>query len=226
MKKAIAMMIVFSSMLFACYNNAADMSNEYSLDYEQTAQIAAVDTYTVKMRLKVPRIYNNTQSLGSRKYQSQLVVGKMQLMYTKDGRLADVRFMQFVNKTHKMSNGKNVIYNTDLAENFYPRFNAIGSNKTGKFKTASVCFSIAAEPSYNIGEMNEDNGLYLVLSGKGKLSSYKLKSMSGYASGTIGCGCMAYGHKSPTRRIGYYGATDEVDDVAAVYGTWTARLDN
>ena len=37
MKKAIAMMIVFSSMLFACYNNAADMSNKYSLDYEQTA---------------------------------------------------------------------------------------------------------------------------------------------------------------------------------------------
>lgn len=148
----------------------------------------------------------------------------MQLCYDKTGQLVDVQFKNLVNKKHKLSNGKYVTYTTKLDSAVYPRFNCIGSNKTKVFNTASVCFSIAAEPSYNIGEMNEDNGLYLVLAGKGKISKKQLKTLSGYAAGTIGCGCMAYGHISPTRMLGFWGATDIVDDVAAVHGTWTAKL--
>ena len=68
----------------------------------------------------------------------------------------------------KLSNGKYVSYGrTALDKLIWPRFNAIGSNKTGKFKTASICFYIAAEPSYNIGEFDEDNALYVMLAGKG-----------------------------------------------------------
>lgn len=129
-----------------------------------------------------------------------------------------------MNKNHKIS-GRNIVYTTALSYSPYPRFSAIGSNKTGKFNVASVCFGIEAEPSYNIGYMNEDNGLYLTLSGKGKLAKNKFKQASGYAAGTIGCGCSAYGHTSPTRKIGYHGTTDVVDDVAAVHGRWSMKLE-
>lgn len=46
--------------------------------------------------------------------------------------------------------------------------------------------------------------------------------MRGFAAGTLGCGCKAYGHVSPTRQAGWNGATDKVDDVAAVSGQWIA----
>lgn len=183
-----------------------------------------VQNYSLKLRLNVPRIYNNNNSLGSRKYQMQTITGTMQLCYASDGQLIDVKFNNLINKSHKLSNGKHITYSTKLDSIVYPRFNLIGSNKTKKFNTASICFSIAAEPSYNIGEMNEDNGLYIVLSGKGKLVNNKLKHMSGYVAGTIGCGCSAYGHTSPTRVLGYFGFIDYVDDVAAVYGSWSAKL--
>lgn len=93
----------------------------------------------------------------------------MQLCYDDRCELVDVRFKNLVNKTHKMSNGVNVSYDAFLTDVVFPKFNCIGSNKTEEFNIASVCFSIAAEPSYNIGEMNEDNGLYIVLAGKGKI---------------------------------------------------------
>ena len=84
-----------------------------------------------------------------------------------------------------------------------------------------------AEPSYNIGEIDEDTSLYIMMSGKGNINaSGKILAASGYASGTMGCGCNAYGHKSPTRKIGKYGATDFVDDVASVYGHWRLKAIN
>ena len=217
MKKIITMMLAVGSMLFMSMSAISQTS-------ENVTNIVEVENYSLKLRLNVPRIYNNNESLGSRKYQSQLVVGTMQLYYDKSGQLVDVQFKNLVNKKHKLSNGKYVTYTTKLDSTVYPRFNCIGSNKTKEFNTASVCFSIAAEPSYNIGEMNEDNGLYLVLAGKGKISKKQLKSLSGYATGTIGCGCMAYGHVSPTRMLGFWGATDIVDDLAAIHGTWSAKL--
>lgn len=194
--------------------------------YDQQSKIAAIDTYALTMRLSVPRIYNNTQSLGSRKYQSQLVKGKMLMLYNKSGDLVDVQFTNMVNKTHKLSNGKYVTYDrTFLDTTIWPRFNAIGNNKTEKFKTASICFYIAAEPNYNIGEFDEDNALYVMLAGKGTFHSKQLhlNSATGKVTGTLGCGCMAYGHKSPTRKITFYGPGKEVDDVAAVFGTWSIK---
>ena len=196
-------------------------------DYEEPqVEVAAIDTYKFNMRLAVPRIYDNNQSLGSRKYQSQTIKGEMLLMYGKDAKLVDVQFTNMVNKTHKLSNGKNVTYDRTYIDTYvWPRFNAIGSNKTGKFKTASICFYLAAEPSYNIGEFDEDNALYVMLAGKGTFHSKQLhlKSASGKVAGTLGCGCMAYGHKSPTRKITFYGPGKEVDDVAAVFGTWSIK---
>ena len=196
-------------------------------DYEEPqVEVAAIDTYKFNMRLAVPRIYDNNQSLGSRKYQSQTIKGEMLLMYGKDAKLVDVQFTNMVNKTHKLSNGKNVTYDRTYIDTYvWPRFNAIGSNKTGKFKTASICFYLAAEPNYNIGEFDEDNALYIMLAGKGSFHSKQLhlNSASGKVAGTLGCGCMAYGHKSPTRKITFYGPGKEVDDVAAVYGTWSIK---
>lgn len=88
-----------------------------------------------------------------------------------------------------------------------------------------MSFAIAAEPSYNIGEFDEDNALYVMLAGRGTfLKRTVLKYATGYLAGTLGCGCHSYGHVSPTRKIGWNGPTDEVDDVAAVFGNWKLRL--
>ncbi len=224
MKKLILTLALAISVGFGV-NLAANVDDEY--DYEEPqVEVAAVDTYIFTMHLAVPRIYDNAQSLGSRKYQSQTIKGEMLMMYGKDAKLVDVQFTNMVNKTHKLSNGKYVSYGrTTLDTIIWPRFNAIGSNKTGKFKTASICFYIAAEPSYNIGEFDEDNALYVMLAGKGAFHSKQLhlKSASGKVAGTLGCGCMAYGHKSPTRKITFYGPGKEVDDVAAVFGTWSIK---
>lgn len=148
----------------------------------------------------------------------------MHLGFSKDGWLCDVKFSSFVNKTHRLSNGKNVTYDVELAPNgFGPCFNAIGNNKTKVFKTASICFSLAAEPSYNIGQVDEETSLYITLGGKGTIANGGIKSARGNASGTLGCGCAAYGHVSPTRTIGVNGPTSQVSDIGAVFGTWTLK---
>lgn len=149
----------------------------------------------------------------------------MILGFSSSGELVDVAFNDMVNKSHKLSNGSNVTYDAKLDYNsYFPRFNAIGNNKTNSFKTASICFSIVAEPSYNIGELDEDTSLYITLAGKGTIGSFgKIKAVRGYVAGTLGCGCMAYGHISPTRTIGYNGATDNVTDVASVFGIWSMK---
>lgn len=131
-----------------------------------------------------------------------------------------------MNKTHKLQDGANVTYTVSIdSDAYFPRFNAIGSNKTNEFNTATICLPIVAEPSYNIGELNDDTSLYVTLSGQGKLASDgKVKIANGYVAGTIGCGCKAYGHISPTRKIGIDGPTGQVDDVAATYGRWRMRF--
>ena len=150
----------------------------------------------------------------------------MVLEFDINGKLCNVEFKDMINKTHKLSNGQNVTYKAILDENgYFPRFCAIGSNKTNRFSTASICFSLAAEPNYNIGEFDEDTSLFVTCSGKGKFNpNGKLKTVKGYASGTLGCGCMAYGHTSPTRTIGKDGPTDNVTDVASVFGTWSMKI--
>ena len=216
---------------------------------------SVTDVYTLKLKVRVPRIYDNTKSLGYRKYQWQAIVGELHITYQvncdgeEDYSRPKIEVKNLVNKTHKM-NGKNITYsclvnNDGETEGPMTRVNVIGNNKTDVFKQASVCFYMDAKPSYSIGADDEDNSLLITLGGEGTVancnwypyygyyccgSQYRkyyqkiqvINKLKGYLSGTLGCGCKAYGHKSPTRVMGYDGHTDMVDDVAAVYGQWRA----
>ena len=172
-----------------------------------------VDVYDLKMSVKVPRIYNNNTSLGYRKYQSQRITGELRLIYNDQFSRPTIIVTNLVNNTHKMSNGANVRYSVTVDEGTYvfPRINLIGNNRTDVFKTASVCFYIDAEPSYNKGDDDEDNSLLVTMAGTGKTSTSKVKgariisTMTGNLAGTLGCGCRAYGHTSPTRLAGPFG---------------------
>lgn len=113
---------------------------------------SAKDVFDFKMTLKVPRVYNNERSLGFRKYQKQIIKGEMVFDYDQDGSLTNVQFRNVYNKTHKLSSGNNVTYDTKIDPDvMYPRFVAIGDNRKRKFNVPSVCFFLVAEPSYNIG---------------------------------------------------------------------------
>lgn len=188
------------------------------------ASADVTDVYKLKMRLKVPRVYNNTQSLGYRKPQSQLLEGYLLVTYKDEDSRPSFAISNLYNKTHKI-NGVCVKYTTYISESTFPRLNVIGDNKTEKFSRPTMVLGIEADPSYNIGDLTEDNTLILTLSGFGttkKIGGYQVvKSVSGNAAGQLGCGCMAYSHVSPTRLWWWYGPVlDMTDDVAAVYGTW------
>jgi len=189
------------------------------------------DVYDLKLALNIPRIYNNNSSLGYRKYQRQKITGYMYVTYTDSDSNAIIEIDQLVNKTHKI-NGKNITYKCRVNDDvLFRRWVYVGDNKTKKFETPSVVFYLEAEPSYNIGEVDEETSLYVTIAGAGKSTTKKIKGcrvpdkLKGYVTGTLGCGCRAYGHVSPTRLIGpcsaYYSS---VTDVASVYGTWTATL--
>lgn len=215
---------LFKTMLASAAAAALPAAMQSAAAEEECSEAETWQSYDLRLSLYIPRIYNNNESNGYRKYQRQVITGKLFLGFSFNGELVDYKFSSFINNTHKLSNGKNVTYRVELDKDAcWPRFNAIGSNKTGLFKTASVCFAIGAEPSYNIGEYDEDTSLFITLAGKGKVSKSGRLTVSGYAAGSLGCGCMAYGHISPTRRIGKYGATAAVVDVAAVHGTWRMK---
>jgi len=179
---------------------------------------AVTDVYKFSMSMKIPQVVNNTQSLGERKYQAQRFEGWLYVRYKTNG-TAEIRIEGLVNKTFKVG-GSCVTYKVYVDENAV--WNLIGSNRTGKFKKPSVCISIEAQPSYVYSyKPTDDNSLVLTLSGNGS----SRKALSGYASGTLGCGCHDYGHVSPTRVMGPYGLPlDIVHDMASAYGTWKARL--
>lgn len=207
------------------------MSSTSSLESKGQDQQSAFEAiawrrYRIKIMLKVPRVIDNTSSLGSRKYQTQNILGYVKLGFSSAGDLVDVSFSNMTNKSHKLSNGKNVTYDAVIDYSKHvTKFNVIGDNKTKVFRKASVCFSIAAEPSYNIGDIDEETSLYITLAGDGTVDARgRLLQVNGYVAGTLGCGCKAYGHTSPTRTLGYNGATSHVDDVAAVFGRWAMRL--
>lgn len=188
-----------------------------------TALCQTVDTYKFTMNLRVPRIYDNMASKGYRKLQPQRLAGELQFVY-KDNGTVKVRVRNLVNKTHKI-NGVPISYVCyDYPYDYHnPLVVGIGSNKTGKFKQGGADFSFQADPSYNIGGVDEDNTLILELSGYGTLRGNTLKNLRGSVKGKIGCGCRAYGHVSPTRL--YLGwLTDYVWDIAPVYGTFTAHF--
>ena len=182
-----------------------------------------VDTYSFKMNLKVPRIYNNGESLGYRKLEPQKLVGELQFIYNDDGSV-NVKVNKLENRTHK-ENGVPILYTCyDFPyENHNPLVVGIGSNKTGKFKQGGAEFAFQADPSYNIGGLDEDNTLMLELAGYGSLNGDVLKNLRGSVKGQIGCGCRAYGHVSPTRLfLGWL--TGIVWDIAPVYGTFSAKF--
>lgn len=170
--------------------------------------------YKLTMKLKVPRIYDNMQSLGSRKVQSQTVCG---YVYVDKDNLDEsgepaVFVRDVFNKTHKVG-GANVTYRDSDATDVMYRY--IGNNKTGAFKKPCCKFSLDLDPSYNIGYDEPDNTLVIQLSGQGSSD----KRIRGSITGQIGCGCKAYGHVSPTRTV-----DRRVNDIAPLYGSFTMAL--
>lgn len=177
------------------------------------AATRGAELWSLKMRLYVPRVYDNATSQGYRKYQVQTIRGEFVVAPVRDSE-PDIRFEWLENATHKV-NGRRVEYAAE--PNGAVLWHAVGDNKTGKFTTRSVVLPIEAMPSYAIGPApNEDNSLLVTLAGRGSASGRMLR---GYVSGQLGCGCYEYGHVSPTRIWG----TDRVVDTAAVFGTWTAK---
>ena len=173
------------------------------------------EVYSLRMYLKVPQVLNNSLSTGRRVYTKQRLEGEMHVTYAGDS--VNIAVLGLVNKNFQVV-GKNVEYQvyTDMT-----CWNLIGNNRTDTFRKPSVCFSMEAQPSYVWSwEPDSDNSFVLTLSGLG--TSYRI--LHGYVSGTQGCGCTAYGHKSPTRRMGPCGRPMHVSDVAATLGTWRAKL--
>jgi len=168
--------------------------------------------YKVTMHLKVPRVYDNTQSLGYRRTQSQIISGYLSVNKgCGDLHEPEINAYDFVNKTHKVSR-KNVTYGDAVADEVMWRY--IGSNRTGVFRCTNVKLRLDLDPSYNIGADEPDNALIITLAGYGSSE----KTIKGSVTGQIGCGCTAYGHISPTRMIDWM-----VSDITPLCGTFSMR---
>ena len=115
----------------------------FSVVMAANAQI--VDTYSCTMRLNVPRIYNNMESLGYRRYQPQTLKGELMFIYS-DSREIIVKVKGLENRTHKI-NGSRVTYKCyDWPyDDNQVLVVGIGSNKTGKFTQGGASFSFVAE---------------------------------------------------------------------------------
>lgn len=206
-------------------NKKAILSALFAIFAMTTASATIVDTYLFTMRLNIPRVYDNMQSLGYRKYQPQTLKGELLFIYTDSGETI-VKVKDLENRTHKV-NGKRVTYTCYdyLYNDNGVLVVGVGSNKTLKFTQGGASFSFVADPSYNIGIVQEDNSLYLELSGHGTLKGDVLKNLKGSVRGRIGCGCYDWGHVSPTRLfLGYL--TNIVYDVAPLDGTFRATFKN
>lgn len=178
--------------------------------------------YKVTMHLHVPRVYNNTQSLGYRKPQRQVIIGyvsvdkDMAAQPDEEGNVSgepEIYAYSFYNRTHKVAGSQVTYADQSLADDVMWRY--IGNNKTGVFKRTCIKFSLDLNPSYNIGADEPDNTLVIQLSGIGKSE----KLIRGSVTGQIGCGCFAYGHVSPTRDI-----QGNVQDITPLYGRFTMKL--
>lgn len=169
------------------------------------------ELWEVRFLLMVPRVFDNTQSKGYRKYEIEQVRGFFKVWPDTACGEPAIEFVSLENLKHKV-NGKPVTYDC-IVEN--PQWHGIGSNRTCQFNTRSVNFQLIAEPSYAIGtEPTEDNSLILTVAALGTE-----RLLQGYAAGQQGCGCAEYGHTSPTR----IWKTNTVRDTAAVYGQFRAR---
>ena len=188
------------------------------------------DTYKWCANLRIPKVIDNTGSMGKRKYVTQKLRGEMVVRWSAEG-LEGIEFRNMVNRSHKIG-GVPITYQCEVGDyTVEKRFVWVGNNKTSEFKTPALTAYVQAIPSYSVAEdPQEDDSLWFLMSGKG--ASVKngggcrvAKSLSGKIAGQIGCGCSAYGHTSPTR-VGSICGADlcTVTDVAPVYGSWSARL--
>lgn len=225
------MFFVGSAILGSLQEVGGDMSKfliAMSLAFVWTFQSisSTVDVYDFKARINVPRVYDNANSEGYRKFQMQTLEGRIEIEYGEEFQ-PSISLVGLVNKTHKV-NGENVTYKClTNDERLYRRMNFIGSNKTGKFRTPAICIFVEAYPSYAVESQEEDNSLYFVMSGKGSsttcMGARIPKTIRGNIAGTIGCGCTGYGHISPTRVLGKCGVSELVDDVCPLYGTFIMK---
>lgn len=223
---------LFVSSLLAVFAFSPSHSDSGSFGYYgecdsgESCRVIAKDVYDLKITLKVPQVRNNSSSAGTRKIERQTIVGNFSVLWKENGTFS-FETDGLYNRNFKIG-GKNVTYKGQPGDAIiYPKFNYIGNNRTEKFKVPCLTFSLTLEPSYAIEKMNEDNSFYLVLSGYGtsfvKSGNRIAKKLSGNASGSQGCGCMDYGHKSPTREASAYGFTDKAADVVSTHGTWSIR---
>jgi hypothetical protein len=176
-------------------------------------EVSDIVRYAVAMTLHVPRVYDNTQSLGRRVYRTQRLTGVAVVSHVDDEVEPDVTLC-LTNRAHKVD-GKCVDYECDV---WSARWHVIGDNRTDVFRKASIALELEATPSYirdaDFSKLSADDTLILTLAGSGTK-----KYVSGYVTGTIGCGCYQFGHVSPTRSLFSW----DVVDVAAVYGRFTMR---
>ena len=172
--------------------------------------LGVVDTYDLRLSLYIPQVKNNSTSEGTRAYQRQTLKGTVKIDYS--GNTPEITIPALTNYTYYVNNVP-VTYATTVT---YANWVYLGNNATEVFKVPCMSLDLEAEPSYAKIEANSDNSLYLTVSGRGAT----VKRIRGYATGRIGCGCTDYGHISPTRLVGPYGALDYVIDVAPVYGNW------
>lgn len=186
-----------------------------------------VDSYDFYMRLKIPAIKNNLDSLGSRELKWQRIYGTVHIGYVSPQSEPVVWLDGLYNRDYKIG-GKNVTYQPAVTK---ASLHAIGSNLTQKFKVVMPSMEMTLNPSYNIGDDEPDNTLILKLAGDGSA-----KKMTGYVTGDVGCGCYAYGHTSPTRivywpwvssrYVSYYGRWFYpcVVDIAPTYGRFVMKF--
>lgn len=183
------------------------------------------DTYDLDMRLRLPQVFDNMKSRGYRKYQTQRVTGKVVVRYSDDDGRVTFSFENLVNHTFKVG-GRKVTYESPDDES--PNWVYIGNNGTGVFKTPCAKFCLECEPSYVEG-LTDDSALILTCAGFGSSAMWKCcripAVITGYASGTLGCGCAYYGRTSPTRHIWYCGPLcSSVSAVAPVYGKFKMKF--
>lgn len=227
MPKVFAVLSVCVSAIVTPICKAGEVTSEEDL----SDVVAATDVYDFTLRLQVPQVLNNTQSLGFRKYQSQTIRGVMYIKWLSGGGFK-IDFSDLENSKFKIRGSRVRYIGYEDRAVVYSRYNYIGSNNTELFKTPAICFYLELEPNYAIGGNNEDNSFYVLLAGKGTSRFYKnlgsriAKKFKGYAAGTQGCGCSAYSHKSPTRNATVCGPMDEVSDVVATFGQWSAKWKN
>ena len=189
--------------------------------------VFAEDIYSFQMTLKVPQVLDNSESMGYRKFQPQIIRGTMVIQWKTDNTY-DIVFGDLKNRSFKVAK-KFITYKGETdGYMISPNYTYIGSNKRNTFTIPALAFYAEFLPSYALSDVGEDNSFLLLIAGKGGSSLKKnlnariATSFRGYVTGTQGCGCMEYGHVSPTRRAGAMGATDIVVDAVATFGTWRA----